>query len=98
MGAWMRQWVSGEQMDGQHWGDNTVWERAGKVWSDRRFPGVDPHTDHPKVAMVPPTPLGWAFPGLGLAESPRDPPVMGLLSSCSFSSTNVPGKQEEAQG
>lgn len=51
---------------------------VGKVWNERRFPEKDPHTDYLKVAMVPPTPQSWAFPGLGPAESLPDPPSHGV--------------------
>lgn len=51
------------------------------MWSDGRFLEVVPHRDPLKAAVAQPTPRGWAFPGLDLAEFPvpPDPPVMGLL-------------------
>lgn len=59
---------------------------------------VVPYRDHCKATTAQPTPRGWGFPGLGLAESSPGPRVMGLLWSSSFSSANIPEKQEAAQG
>lgn len=76
-----------------------VWERSRRAWSDRKSPGGGiPYRDHRKATTAQPTPRGWVFPGLGLAESPPGPRVMGLLWSSSFSSANIPEKQEAAQG
>lgn len=79
--------------------DGIVWYGRGQGWLgvSERFLEVVTHRDHPKGTLAQPTPRGWYFQDQ-VWLSPPGPPVMGLLWSCSFSSANASGKQEEAQG
>lgn len=75
-----------------------VWENSAGAWSVRKIPGGGAPQRPPQRYPGSASPKGLVLPGPGLAESPQAPPIMGLLWSCSFSSANASGKQEEAQG
>lgn len=77
---------------------SVVWETSGRAGSDGKILEVVPYRDHPRATMAQPTPRGWGFPVLGLAESPPARQSWGCHGLVLFSSANIPEKQEAAQG
>lgn len=75
-----------------------MWERSGRAWSDSKIPGGGAPEISPQRYRGFARAKGLGSQGWAWLSHSQAPPVMGLLWSCSFSSTSISGKQEEAQG